>query len=524
MCEEACFVKPGPDWLPRLMVIDGCNIGRSACGMGREAVNCAGLMAVIRWLLVRDFDVVAFLPVVYNNSHNFNAVHVHLLTKLEELGLVTFTPARTGRGERKAFINYDDLYVTTLAARHGGCVLSGDKFKDILAQSTYSEFHPVIINRTLDVKFRFLPHEVVHHGVDVFYRALPELFIYEDVEIRASVIAQKIFASPDDPEYSKVLLRRESWNETRKEERISIIDDMMAELCERNAIRPLALENLPGYNMDPYELFEEEIDEVYGDGGFLALYDTDSRSSEEGLVNDHWTSTTGASGDSNQAVDFSLIDFSEELAPLPHQTYQTERIEQPIDPFDILLTSTSANSWDARSSFRCNEGSSQNLLIDGSGGQLILTSSQEDVLKEIAAHVDTLITNRDRLEYKSSSNEQNFTELISLLDVPASASVRDDSSATSDDSEDALERGGDMYSGLSVDQQWSPENALLEEEISYNNTPHDEDVDFRTAVVDSRVETVLSSVFPPDIVQQVLAVNASRNIDFLADQCAQLCA
>ncbi|VDP29176.1 unnamed protein product [Heligmosomoides polygyrus] len=169
-----------------------------------RAVNCAGLMAVIRWLLVRDFDVVAFLPVVYNNSHNFNAVHVHLLTKLEELGLVTFTPARTGRGERKAFINYDDLYVTTLAARHGGCVLSGDKFKDILAQSTYSEFHPVIINRTLDVKFRFLPHEVVHHGVDVFYRALPELFIYEDVEIRASVIAQKIFASPDDPEYSKV--------------------------------------------------------------------------------------------------------------------------------------------------------------------------------------------------------------------------------------------------------------------------------------------------------------------------------
>ncbi|VDM74116.1 unnamed protein product, partial [Strongylus vulgaris] len=79
MCEEACFVKPGPEWLPRLMVVDGCNIGRSACGIGREAVNCAGLMAVIRWLLVRDFDVVAFLPVVYNNSHNFNAVHVHLL-------------------------------------------------------------------------------------------------------------------------------------------------------------------------------------------------------------------------------------------------------------------------------------------------------------------------------------------------------------------------------------------------------------------------------------------------------------
>uniref|UniRef100_A0A158P6B8 RNase_Zc3h12a domain-containing protein n=1 Tax=Angiostrongylus cantonensis TaxID=6313 RepID=A0A158P6B8_ANGCA len=177
MGEEACFAKPGRDWLPRLIVIDGCNIGRSACGIGREAVNCAGLMAVIRWLLVRDFDVVAFLPVIYNNSHNYNVVHVHLLTKLEELGLVTFTPARTGRGDRKAFINYDDLYVTTLAARHGGCVLSGDKFKDILAQPAYSEFHPVILNRTLDVKFHFLPYDVVYHKLDVFYKALPELFI-----------------------------------------------------------------------------------------------------------------------------------------------------------------------------------------------------------------------------------------------------------------------------------------------------------------------------------------------------------
>lgn len=56
-----------------------------------RAVNCAGLMAVIRWLLVRDFDVVAFLPVVYNNSHNFNAVHVHLLT----VSVQGFKPKKT---------------------------------------------------------------------------------------------------------------------------------------------------------------------------------------------------------------------------------------------------------------------------------------------------------------------------------------------------------------------------------------------------------------------------------------------
>lgn len=47
----------------------------------------------------------------------------------------------------------------------------------------------------------------------------------------------------------QVLLRRETWSEKRRDERISAIDDMLAELCERNAIRPLALENLPGYQL-----------------------------------------------------------------------------------------------------------------------------------------------------------------------------------------------------------------------------------------------------------------------------------
>ncbi|VDK79411.1 unnamed protein product [Cylicostephanus goldi] len=65
--------------------------------------------------------------------------------------------------------------------------------------------------------------------------------------------------------FSFVLLRRESWNEERKNERIGAIDDMLAELCERNAIRPLALESLPGYQlqMEPFEELDDELGNIF---------------------------------------------------------------------------------------------------------------------------------------------------------------------------------------------------------------------------------------------------------------------
>ncbi|KAK6051337.1 hypothetical protein COOONC_11158, partial [Cooperia oncophora] len=425
----------------------------------------------------------------------------------------------------RAFINYDDLYVTTLAARHGGCVLSGDKFKDILAQPTYSEFHSVILNRTLDIKFRFLPHDVVHHGVDVFYKALPELFIYEDMTIRASVIAQKIFASPDDPEFSKVSLRRESWSEKRKEERISAIDDMMAELCERNAIRPLALENLPGYQMEPYGGFCEGIDDVFGDTNTLNSSEFDSRSNGT-IMDDLWIDPMPPTSDQKEATDFSLIDFSDSFNPFPSQAYPREPMEPPLDPFDVLQTTSSQNSWE---SYRCDDGSTnQKCLMDEENGQLKNAYSQEDVLQEIVAHIDTLITTRDRLSRRDPIPEQqrSMEELISFFeDPPPSEPILSGDSSDEQNSTEGLQSRTDINvtEGFCVGPQRPTNHAFSEEEISYNPIPHDEDVDLKKAVIDSQIETVLSSIFPADIVQQVLAVNASRNVDFLADQCAEMC-
>ena len=224
-----------------------------------RSVSVAGLLSVVRWLLLRDIECVIFLPVVYNNPTNMNSSHVHLLSKIEELGLVTFTPARASRGKRKAFINYDDLYLMTMANRHGGCILSGDKFKDILDHPSYGEFHELISSRVIDIRFLFLTHDVVQFGDDIFFRAAPELYLRlllsrgfdlkdyseEDVSTRARSIAEKIFCSPDDPLFSRVQARRAGFISSRRKELLNACDDLIYDICEREGIRPLRLSSLP---------------------------------------------------------------------------------------------------------------------------------------------------------------------------------------------------------------------------------------------------------------------------------------
>lgn len=75
----ALFQRPQRDCVHRLVVIDGCNVGRASCGPGRENVNCLGLLAMARFWIVRDFDVVIFIPATYNNPQNQNVAHCTIL-------------------------------------------------------------------------------------------------------------------------------------------------------------------------------------------------------------------------------------------------------------------------------------------------------------------------------------------------------------------------------------------------------------------------------------------------------------
>lgn len=238
--QERFFVKPNDEAVPRLIIIDGCNVARSSCGAGRENVCCAGLMAVIRYLVIRDLDVVVFLPVIYNNPLNTNTTNAQVLPKLHELDVVTFTPARTAHGSRQAFANYDDLYALEFAERHGGSVVSSDRFIDIAADTSYSQFRHIIKERRIGVKFRALTDHFVYYGRDCFFRCLPVLRIYGSDEGRPIIerAQRRLFCLANDRDFSKVMSRRSSWSSQRRDLIVQTIDELFGEIIAKYCIIP----------------------------------------------------------------------------------------------------------------------------------------------------------------------------------------------------------------------------------------------------------------------------------------------
>ncbi|VDM40075.1 unnamed protein product [Toxocara canis] len=197
-------------------------------------------MSIIRFLLIRDIDVVAFLPIIYNNNCNFNATNAHVLPKLKELDVLTFTPARMAHGSRPAFINYDDLYILEFAERHGGSVLSGDRFEDVAIEPSYKEFRRIIKERRIDIRFRPLPADVVHYGRDRFFKSMPELWAH-DGDTGTSLeerMQKRLYCLPTDSDYIKVANRRHKWSSKRKNIIIASIDALFDAIAAKSCTLP----------------------------------------------------------------------------------------------------------------------------------------------------------------------------------------------------------------------------------------------------------------------------------------------
>ncbi|VDM92065.1 unnamed protein product, partial [Onchocerca ochengi] len=180
--------------------------------------------------------------------------------KLQSLDVLTFTPARTGRVGRPAFISYDDLYVLEFAKRHGGSVISGDRFEDIINEHSYKNFHRIIKERRLDVIFRPLSSDFVYYGRDRFFRFLPELCVIHDNNDPWSTdecIQQRLYCFPNDENYNKVVSRRELWTTERRDEIICTIDALFDEIATKNCLIPKII---PIQTSNTKETTNENID------------------------------------------------------------------------------------------------------------------------------------------------------------------------------------------------------------------------------------------------------------------------
>uniref|UniRef100_A0AC35TV61 RNase_Zc3h12a domain-containing protein n=1 Tax=Rhabditophanes sp. KR3021 TaxID=114890 RepID=A0AC35TV61_9BILA len=235
MENEFLFESPCPEALPRVMVLDGCNIARGSCGPQREYVNCAGLLAATRYFLVRGMDVVIFMPVIYLNNDNPSVSDSHALMELRKYDVITFTPARASHRGRPAFLNYDDLYVLHTARRFGGIVVSNDRYHDILQRPQYAEYHQIIRNRRLDVQFIPVGKSVVKFGKDLFYKCLPNVELIRGYSNDGFMAFNNssLYCTPLDPDYEKVAFRRRFWTKARRMEIVRSIDVLLSKLEEK---------------------------------------------------------------------------------------------------------------------------------------------------------------------------------------------------------------------------------------------------------------------------------------------------
>ncbi|KAI6179223.1 hypothetical protein M3Y98_00587200 [Aphelenchoides besseyi] len=233
---------PHPAAVPRLIVIDGCNIGRASCGSGREKVNCLGLLCVARYFVVRGFDVVIFIPSSYNNALNQNVAFSTILAKLQTMGILGFTASRTAVNSRRRGIqlNYDDLYVLDYAAQHGGSVLSGDFYEDILNDARHSQFIDVIRNRRFGIRFHNFGEILTKMDDDVFYRCFPEVYSLgtNETVVNADRMMTRLFATPENAEFNLVKNRRSnSWTHERQIQLLNNIDSLINQTVSESNIK-----------------------------------------------------------------------------------------------------------------------------------------------------------------------------------------------------------------------------------------------------------------------------------------------
>ena len=229
-------VAVGGSSAARLVVVDVCNVGHSASPQ-RRFLSTRGVLVVMRQFIAQGHRVASFIPIVYKNSCP-KVIQPELLSELQQLGLLAFTPARylAKRGDddddqtpplqplyNPAFVmNYDDLYLLQHAASHAGIVISNDHFLDIGANTAYKRLWPTIKGRRLAVRFD-------NHGG---FRLLGQ------EEWSSADWAAVLHAAPGDPDHHIVLKQRLAPPE--QERLLLALDNLLARYPERGAPSPTA--------------------------------------------------------------------------------------------------------------------------------------------------------------------------------------------------------------------------------------------------------------------------------------------
>ncbi|XP_077083488.1 NEDD4-binding protein 1 isoform X2 [Siphateles boraxobius] len=122
--------EPGDPML-RQVIIDGSNVAMSH-GLG-FFFSCRGIALAVQHFWARGHrEITVFIP-QWRQKNNSKNKEKHYLTKLHDLGFVSYTPSREVEGKR--INSYDDRFMLALAQKTNGVIVTNDNLRDLVDES-----------------------------------------------------------------------------------------------------------------------------------------------------------------------------------------------------------------------------------------------------------------------------------------------------------------------------------------------------------------------------------------------------
>ncbi|KAM6222431.1 NEDD4-binding protein 1 [Rhynchocyon petersi] len=184
--------EPGRTDLKHI-VIDGSNVAITH-GL-KKFFSCRGIAIAVEffWKL-GNRNITVFVP-QWRTRRDPNVTEQHFLTQLQELGILSLTPARMVFGERIA--SHDDRFLLHLADKTGGIIVTNDNFREFVTESV--SWREIITKRLLQYTFvgdifmvpddplgrsgprleEFLRKEVIFRDMQPLLGALPNVGMFD---------------------------------------------------------------------------------------------------------------------------------------------------------------------------------------------------------------------------------------------------------------------------------------------------------------------------------------------------------
>ncbi|XP_029464347.1 NEDD4-binding protein 1 [Rhinatrema bivittatum] len=138
--------EPGRTDLKHI-IVDGSNVAMSH-GLNKF-FSCRGIAIAVTYFWKNGHrNITVFVP-QWRTKRDPSITEQHFLTELQDLGILSFTPARTVLGTRIA--SHDDRFLLHLAEKTGGIIVTNDNFKEFVIESPI--WREIIKERLLQYTF-----------------------------------------------------------------------------------------------------------------------------------------------------------------------------------------------------------------------------------------------------------------------------------------------------------------------------------------------------------------------------------